>query len=205
MSEFMEAMQFRHACKRFDGKKIPKAAFDRILEIGRMSPSSFGMEPWRFIVVESEALKKELQPFCWNQPQIVECSHLLVITTDNGAVKGGTEYVKTMFRRRGLDAEAEARYLQVYSDFMAARESVEQGVEAWTARQAYIAAGNMMTGAATMQIDSCPIEGFEPENVEKVLDLDGSHSVALLVAFGYRLNEQGEHFRLPAEAIVTYR
>jgi nitroreductase len=205
MSEFMEAMQFRHACKRFDGEKIPKAQFDQILEIGRMSPSSFGMEPWRFIVVESEALKEALQPFCWNQPQIVECSHLLVITTDNEAVKGGTEYVKTMFRRRGLDAEAEAKYLQVYSDFMAAHESVEQGVEAWTARQAYIAAGNMMTGAATMKIDSCPIEGFEPANVAKVLELDAAHSVALLIAFGYRLNDQGDHYRLLADDIITYR
>ncbi len=205
MSEFMEAMEFRHACKRFNGEKIPDTEFETILEIGRMSPSSFGMEPWRFIVVRSDTLKEALKPYCWNQPQITECSHLLVITTDNAAVKGGSDYVKTMFSRRGLDAEAEAKYVQVYSDYLAPKETSEEGVASWTARQAYIAAANMMTGAAAMKIDSCPIEGFEKANVESVLELDGDHSVALIVAFGYRLNEQGEHYRLSMDQIVTYR
>ncbi len=205
MSEFMDAMQFRHACKRFSDQKISQEQFQQILEIGRMSPSSFGMEPWRFIVVQNDALKEALKPYCWNQPQITECSHLLIITTDNEVVKGGTEYVTSMFRRRGLDSEAEAKYLQVYSDFMAAREQVQEGVASWTARQAYIAAGNMMTGAATMKIDSCPIEGFEQANVEAVLELPKNRSVALIIAFGYRLNEQGEHYRLDIDDIVEYR
>ena len=74
----------------------------------------------------------------------------------------------------------------------------------WTARQAYIAAANMMTGAASMKIDSCPIEGFDKEKVEAALDFDANYSVALIIAFGYRLNAQGEHYRLPLNAIVTY-
>ena len=205
MSEFMKAMEFRHACKRFSSQVIPDHQFETLLEIGRLSPSSFGMEPWRFIVVKSDELKAQLRPLCWNQPQITECSHLLVITTDDAAVKGGTEYVKTMFSRRGLDGEAEAKYLQVYSDYMAPKESADDGVASWTARQAYIAAANMMTGAASMKIDSCPIEGFEKEKVEAALALESGHSVALIVAFGYRLNEQGGHYRLPMEKIVSYR
>ncbi|MFZ5375912.1 MAG: DUF309 domain-containing protein, partial [Campylobacterota bacterium] len=73
MSEFLKAMEFRHACKRFDTeKKIPSEQFDSILEVARLSPSSFGMEPWRLIVVRNPSLRKALKPSCWNQSQIVE-------------------------------------------------------------------------------------------------------------------------------------
>ena len=205
MGEFTEAMQFRHACKRFRDEKIPAAQFDEILEFGRMSPSSFGMEPWRFIVIEAEDLKVKLRPLCWNQPQITECSHLLVIAADNESVLPGSEYVETMFKRRGLPKEALERYLEVYKNHMLPQFHSREAVEAWTHKQCYIAAANMMTGAASLRIDSCPIEGFEKEKVERALELEKAFSVALIVAFGYRLDEQPEHVRLPTEAIVWRR
>ncbi|WP_299804864.1 nitroreductase family protein, partial [Sulfuricurvum sp. RIFOXYD2_FULL_44_160] len=98
MSEFLDAMKFRHACKVFDGEKqIPAEEFESLLEVARTSPSSFGMEPWRMIVIRNPALRKALKSACWNQNQITECSELVVFTTDNDTVRSGTPYVRKMF------------------------------------------------------------------------------------------------------------
>ena len=206
MSEFIKAMGFRHACKRFDTtKQIPAEQFESLLEVCRMSPSSFGMEPWRLIVVRNESLRKALKPSCWGQAQITECSELVVFTTDNDSVRSRDPYVKKMFERRGLGAEALDTYLKVYKNYLTPIESDEMLLENWTAKQCYIAAANMMTYAATLEIDSCPIEGFDKEQVEAILDLPLGHSVALICAFGYRVNPQSEQKRLALKEIVEYR
>ena len=205
MPECIDAMQFRHACKRFAEKKIPDEAFEQILTFGRMSPSSFGMEPWRFIVITDTALRETLRPLCWNQPQITECSHLVVVTADNESIKPGTDYVKRMFERRGLPPEGLQRYLERYESHMGPQFHSREAIEAWTHKQCYIAAANMMTGAASLKIDSCPLEGFEKEKVEAALRLDPAYSVAIILAFGYRLDPQSGHLRLPPEAVVSYR
>ena len=205
MSDFLDAMAFRHACKRFDtAKKIPEEAFSAILEAARLSPSSFGMEPWRLIVVRTSEAREALKPICWNQNQITECSELVIFTTDNGAVRSGSDYVKAMFERRGLSEEATGQYLGVYANYLAPIEADGKLLQNWTAKQCYIAAANMMTCAASMKIDSCPIEGFEKEKVEAYLGLDENRSVALMVAFGYRVNPQPGRKRLKREEIVTY-
>jgi nitroreductase len=206
MSEFINAMAFRHACKRFDtAKQIPAEQFESLLEVCRTSPSSFGMEPWRLIVVRNEALRKALKPSCWNQSQITECSELVIFTTDNDSVRSGTRYVKEMFARRGMDEEAVNTYMGVYKNYLSLIECHEDLLENWTAKQCYIAVANMMTYAATLKIDSCPIEGFEKEQVEAVLDLPQGHSVALMCAFGYRVDPQSPQVRLSMKEIVEYR
>jgi nitroreductase len=205
MGEFMDAMVFRHACKRFDtSRAIPEREFETILEAGRLSPSSFGMEPWRLLVVRSKELREALKPFCWNQNQITEASELVIFTTDNEAVRGNSAYVKKMFARRGLDEATTAAYLKRYADYMAPLEADARLLENWTAKQCYIMAANMMTCAASMQIDSCPIEGFDRADVQRCLELGPGRSVALITAFGYRLNPQSERKRLELGEIVTY-
>jgi nitroreductase len=206
MSEFIEAMAFRHACKHFDTtKQIPAEQFESILEVARTSPSSFGMEPWRLIVVRNESLRKALKPLCWNQSQITECSELVILTTDNDIVRSRSPYVRKMFERRGLSAEAVDTYVGVYKNYLAPIENDELLLENWTAKQSYIAAANMMTYAATLKIDSCPIEGFEKEQVEAVLDLPQGKTVALICAFGYRVDPQSPQMRLAMKEIVEYR
>ncbi|MGD9971386.1 MAG: NAD(P)H-dependent oxidoreductase [Sulfuricurvum sp.] len=206
MSEFMEAMAFRHACKRFDTEKtIPAEEFESILEVARRSPSSFGMEPWRLIVVRNSSLRKALKPSCWNQNQITECSELVIFTTDNDSVRSGTGYVRKMFDRRGLPAEAVDTYMGVYKNYLAEIECDELLLQNWTAKQCYIACANMMTYAATLKIDTCPIEGFDREEVEAILDLPEGQNVALICAFGYRINSQSEQKRLNMGQIVEYR
>ncbi len=206
MSEFLKAMAFRHACKRFDTtKKIPEEQFESILEVCRTSPSSFGMEPWRLIVVRNSNLRKALKPSCWNQNQITEASELVIFTTDNDSVRSGTAYVRKMFERRGLEPEMVDTYMGVYKNYLDPIESDEELLQNWTAKQCYIACANMMTYAATLSIDSCPIEGFDHGEVEAILDLPEERSVALICAFGYRINPQSEQKRLPMSQIVEYR
>lgn len=206
MSEFLEAMAFRHACKAFDAEKqIPSEQFDSMLEVVQKSPSSFGMEPWRVIVVRNPNLRKALKSACWNQNQITDCSELVIFTTDNDTVRSGTPYVRKMFERRGLPSEAVDTYMGVYKNYLEPIEADEVLLENGTAKQCYIAMANMMTYAATLKIDSCPIEGFDKEEVEAILDLEYGHSVAVICAFGYRAKAQSEQKRLDLKQIVEYR
>jgi nitroreductase len=206
MSEFLKAMAFRHACKAFNPEKaILEEQFASMLEVARTSPSSFGMEPWRLIVVRNPNLRKALKSACWNQNQITDCSELVIFTTDNDTVRSDTPYVRTMFERRGLAPEAVDTYVGVYKNYLAPIEADEVLLENWTAKQCYIAMANMMTYAATLEIDSCPIEGFDKEEVEAILDLEYGHSVAVMCAFGYRIKEQTPQKRLDLKQIVEYR
>jgi nitroreductase len=204
--QFLEAMQRRHACKIFDeNKKISQDDLEYILELGRLSPSSFGMEPWKFLVVQSQDLKEKIKPLCWNQPQITTCSDLVIVLADVNNVKPENEYVKNMFSRRELPQEALDKYLNVYGSFLAQTMSSTENILAWTAKQTYIAMGNMMTGASFIGIDSCPIEGFEKENVEKELDIDTNKwQISVIIAFGYRVNPISKKLRLPSNEVIEY-
>ncbi len=203
---FIRAMHYRHACKLFDeSKKIRESEMEAVLEFGRLSPSSFGMEPWRFLVVRDASLKERLKPLCWNQPQITTCSDLVIIKTIIAPLVPGSEYSRAMLSRRDLPREKIEAYYKIYDSF-ATERLAKEGLFCWSARQCYIAAANMMTGAAMMGIDSCPIEGFEKEKVEALLEIDPAHEeLALIVAFGYRVNEAPEKIRLPLDRIVEYR
>jgi len=205
-NDFTKAMDFRHACKVFDDtKKISDEEMHYILEAGRRSPSSFGMEAWKFLVITNEELKAKLRPYCWDQVQITSCSHLVVVLAgiENAKVESGIP--KKRFLRREMPQEKLDFYLDIYAKHLAKTLSTDENIYAWTARQSYIALGNMMTAAAFIGIDSCPIEGFEKENVEEVLGLDRSkYQVAVIVPFGYRLNEQSTQIRLPFDEVVEF-
>jgi len=205
-NDFSKAMDFRHACKLFDeNKKISDEEIHYILEAGRKSPSSFGMEAWKFLVITNEDLKAKLRPFCWNQVQITSCSHLVIILAgiENAKVESGIP--KKRFSRREMPQANLDFYMDIYAKHLAKTLSSDENIYAWTSKQSYIALGNMMTAAAFIGIDSCPIEGFEKENVEEVLGLDTTkYQVAVLVPFGYRINEQSTQLRLPFDEVVEF-
>lgn len=202
----LKALDFRHACKVFDeNKKIPKEELHTILEAGRISPSSFGMEPWKFLVIQNQELKAKLRPACWDQVQITSCSDLVIILASIEDVKPEFAYVEKMFSRRDMPAEKKAFYLDIYASHLADTLSSDKNVLAWTARQCYIAAANMMTMAASIGIDSCPVEGFDKEAVESILELDTSkHQLALVLPFGYRINEQSTQLRRDFGDVVEF-
>lgn len=203
---YMEAMDFRHACKVFDDtKKISDEDMHTILEVGRKSPSSFGMEPWKFLVITNEALKAKLRPACWDQPQITTCSHLVIVLAAIENVKVESGVPKQKFSRREMPSEKLDFYLALYARHLEETLSCDKNILAWTAKQTYIAAGNMMSAAAFMGIDSCPIEGFEKEKVEEILNLDTKkYQVSLVLPFGYRLNAQSEQLRVPFEEVIQF-
>jgi len=199
-------MAFRHACKIFDeSKKISDEKMHYILEAGRTSPSSFGMEAWKFLVIMNEELKAKIRPLCWNQPQITTCSHLVIVLAGIENAKPSSGEVEKRFARRPLDKEALEGYVGLYSTHLAKTLSSDKNIYEWTARQTYIAVGNMMTAGAFEGVDSCPIEGFEKENLEKLLKLDTSkYQIAMLLPFGYRINEQSTQLRLDFDEVVEF-
>jgi len=206
MSQFLEVMQFRHACKVFDeSKKVADEQIRSILEVARLSPSSFGQEAWKFLVITNQELKEKLRPVCWNQPQITSCSHLVVVLAGLESLKPESGEVKKRFLRRNLPQEALEKYLSVYENHLQDVLSSDEKLYEWSARQTYLAAANMMTYAATLKIDSCPIEGFEKSKVEEVLGVDTTKfQVALLLPFGYRVNEQPLKIRRDFDEVVEF-
>ncbi len=203
---FMEAMDFRHACKIFDEtKKVSDEDINFILEAGRKSPSSFGMEAWKFLVITNQELKEKIKPFCWNQPQITTCSHLVIILAGIEGVKPESGIPAKKFARREMPQEKLDFYLNLYSSHLENTLSSDENIYAWTSKQSYIALGNMMTAGAIKGIDSCPIEGFEKEKVEEVLGLDlTKYQLSCVLPFGYRINSQSTQLREKLENVVEY-
>ncbi len=203
---FMEAMDFRHACKIFDEtKKVSDEDINYILEAGRKSPSSFGMEPWKFLVITNQELKEKLKPVCWNQPQITTCSHLVVILAAIDAVKPESGVVERKFKRREMPQEKVDFYINLYASHLANTLSSDENIYSWTVKQTGIAMGNMMTAAAIKGVDSCAIEGFEKEKVEEILGLDlTKYRLSVIIPFGYRINEQSSQLREPLENVVEF-
>ncbi len=206
MKTFKEAMDFRHACKIFDDSKmISDEDIKFILEAGRKSPSSFGMEAWKFLVITNEELKAKLRPACWNQVQVTSCSHLVVILAGIDSVKVESGLPEKRFARREMTQEQLDFYLGLYADHLKETLSSDKNIYDWTSKQSYIAVANMMTAAATLEIDSCPIEGFDKGAVEEILGLDISkYQLSMLLPFGYRLNMQSSQQRLPYEEVVEF-
>lgn len=211
MKSFAEAMDFRHACKLFDDtKKISKEDFNFILEAGRKSPSSFGLEHWHFLVITNDEIKRALRPSCWDQPQITTCSHFVVLLAKKASwFEKGSPYLHMSFSRKaGGNTEMLKRIEAVFENFKA--NELKPSVDDWSKMQVYIAGANMMTAAAVLGIDSCPIEGFGYSLLEKALkenvkQFDSEkYNIAYGIAFGYRAKEQSKQLRLPLDEVATF-
>ncbi len=206
MNPVIEALKFRHACKKFNpDKKISAKNLELILEAACISPSSFGMEAWKFLVIKSNKIREELRPACWGQAQVTDSSHMIVILAKPPAIEPGQNYAKHNFSRRNLPEEATLAYMERYKSHMESEVFPLMSPYAWCSKQCYIALANIMTTAASLGIDTCPIEGFEKKKVEAVLDLDTNvHEVAVLVALGYRAQAQTPRLRHDKKDLIEY-
>lgn len=212
--DILDAFNFRHACKSFDpSRKISDEDFHFILETGRLSPSSFGYEPWQFVVIQDMALRERLLTATWGaRGQFPTASHVIAILVRKDDMRPGSDYTERFMREvQKLPEEGIARRTTFYRQFHEIDFKLQEprALLDWSCRQAYIALANMMTAAAMIGIDSCPIEGFNQEDAEKVLATaglleDGRFGLAVMVAFGYRINPQLEKKRRPMEEVAKW-
>jgi len=210
----LDAYQFRHACKEFDPtRKISVEDFAFILETGRLSPSSFGYEPWRFLVIQDSAWRERLKAVTWGaQKQLPSASHYLALLVHRGGMRPDGEHVQHMMQDiHRFTPERIAGRTAVYTRFQDSdfRLGDDRALFDWSCKQAYIALGNMMTSAAMIGIDSCAVEGYDQEAAEAVLAeagaLDGTRfGLAVMVAFGYRCSAQPAKVRQPMADVVRW-
>ena len=180
-----------YATKRFDPtKKISQKDFHTLEESLRLSPSSFGLQPWKFIVVTNPEIRKQLQPSSWNQPQIVEASHLIVIAAKKEVTHLEVDaFLTSISETRNVPVSALQDYGGMMKGFLDTL-ATQGSCEAWSTRQVYIALGMLLSTAAILKIDACPLEGIIPAAYDEILNLNQSgYSTKVACALGYRSSE----------------
>lgn len=209
-SQLITDLKWRYATKKFDAtKKIPDNDVYELLEVLRLSASSFGLQPWKFVVVTDKKLREELKKHAWNQLQITDASHLIILCSqkevDENYVK---KYLDYTAKERAVAAESFLSYQQMAMGFINAFSPEEQ--KQWKQKQVYLALGNLLTACAIKHIDSCPMEGFDSKMCDKILSLDklGLES-AVLCAVGYRADDDKnatlKKVRFKQEDVVVFR
>lgn len=183
---YIQQLNWRYATKRMNGTKIPKEKLENILEAVRLAPSSYGLQPFKVLVIEDIETRKKIQPACWNQPQIVECSHLLVFCAWSQITeKEVDEFINDVAKKRNVTLESLKDY-KGYIMNTITTNTPEQNLF-WASKQCYIALGNALFAAALENVDATPMEGFMPSKLDEALKLaeKGLRSV-VLCALGYR-------------------
>ncbi|MDA0973925.1 MAG: NAD(P)H-dependent oxidoreductase [Bacteroidetes bacterium] len=188
--KLVEQLNWRYATKAFNTqKKVSERDIDYLKEAIRLSASSYGLQLYKVLLVEDKATREALRPLCWNQSQITDASHLFVFCHKVEALDQGVdEYLALQSELR----EVEVQKLKGYGDFIKSKlsEINDEQKSQWTSKQTYIAAANLMVACAELEIDSCPIEGFEVEKVNALLGLDKQgYSASMLIPVGYRSAE----------------
>ena len=184
--ELIKALNWRYATKRMTGETIPQEKLDRILEAIRLSASSTGLQPYTILVLEDKELRKKLQSFAYNQPQIVEASHLLIFAAwSNITLEQVKEFISNIAETRGVTVDSLKAYQAMIENLISNKTAEENYT--WAAKQTYIALGTALVAAAIEGIDATPMEGFNPQAFDELLQLSekGLRSVSLLT-LGYR-------------------
>jgi nitroreductase len=187
-AQLLRALQWRYATKTFDSnRKIPTATWATLQEALVLSASSFGLQPYQFIVVKDPATRARLRPHAWNQRQVVEASHFVVFAARTTLTEAEIDrFLSRVVEVRGGRREALAGCRQLMTGSLLGDEA-DVRIPQWAARQVYIALGNLLTCAAMLGVDTCPIEGFAPAEFDKVLGLAAQgYTAVVCCALGYR-------------------
>ena len=187
-TQLLAALNWRYATKAFDAvKKIPADTWQTLEQALVLTPTSYGLQPYKFLVISNPAKRAELLPHSWGQKQVVDCSHYVVFTARTDMKKADVDkLIARISSVRGVPAESMTPYWNMMSGDVVNGPRGKAAHE-WAARQAYIALGNLMTCAAMLGVDACPMEGLVPAEYDKVLNLNGSgYATVVACALGYR-------------------
>lgn len=196
MTQFIKDAQWRYATKKFDAsKKVSTEDLTIIKEAIRLTASSYGLQPYKVYIIENPELRAQLQPASWGQSQIVDASQVIVFA--NMTQFGDADidaYIQNLSQTRNIPVEA----VQGYADFMKSKITpLTADVKAnWTAKQTYLALGNLMNVAAELKIDVTPMEGFEADKYNEILGLtEKGLNAAVVATIGYRHEEDAtQHY-----------
>lgn len=197
MSTIINNLNWRYATKKYDAsKKISSEDLEKIKEAVRLSASSYGLQPYKILIVENPELRAKIQPVAWGQSQIVDASHLIVFANETNFGDAGIDsFADNIVATRGIPAES----IQGYVDFMKSKITTlpAEIKNHWTSKQTYIALANLLSAAAELKIDATPMEGFEAEKVNEILGLDKlGLNTSLIATLGYRHEEDAtQHFK----------
>jgi nitroreductase len=186
--QLLEALNWRYATKIFDAtRKIPSDVWKTLEQSLVLTPTSYGLQPYQFLVVQHAAKRAELLPHSWGQKQVVDCSHFVVFTARKEMTEADVDkLIKRTTDLRKLPADS----LNAYRGMMmgdVVKGPRGKAAHEWAARQTYIALGNLMTCAAVLGVDACPMEGLVPSEYDKVLNLNGTgYATVVACALGYR-------------------
>ena len=215
--QVIDAFDHRVAVRVYNDQEISREDMEFILDTAWLSPSSIGLEAWRFVVLDRKQIAKlrdDLKTVAWGaQSQLDTASHFVLLLAEKNA-RYDSDSVKDSLVRRGLgEGDALNSRLATYKSFQKNDMSLADNPRAlfdWTAKQTYIALGNMMTSASMIGIDSCPIEGFNYDKVNAILAKAGiinsdKEGIASMVSFGYRLHDpKHPRSRKPREKVITW-
>jgi nitroreductase len=184
--EIINALNWRYATKGYSDKQLSEEQLGTVLEAMRLSASSFGLQPWKFIVVRNPDLRKKLRAAAWDQPAVTDASAIIVLAVNKHVDDAYIDtYVAFTAKERGVPVEALSGFADMMKGSIKGKTSAE--VEAWSKKQVYIALGTGLTTAALLNIDATPMEGFAPEQVDEVLGLPAlGLGSAVFLALGFR-------------------
>ncbi len=183
----IENLKWRYATKKFDNsKKLTEDQVEQLKEIISLTPTSYGMEPYKALIITDKKIREELKKYSWNQAQVTDCSHYVVFLHKKQITKEDVgNYMQRIADTRGIDKSNLSNYAGMISgDLIEGPRS--KAIEQWSKNQSYIALGNTMTSLASLGIDACPMEGFDPKEYDRILGLEDSEfksSVCLAVGF----------------------
>lgn len=201
--DFLEAMQHRFACKLYDSRRVLEdSEIQKILEYGRLTPTSFGLELWSFHVVQGSQKKEALFHACFDQESVrTSAMTVAVLVRTSAFANPDGDLVHSRGKRFPDPLSVFIDDYRPYYDFLRS----EGRLDCWLKSQGYLAIANMMTGAAAMGIQSCAIEGFDEKKVLRVLDVSSDQwQVSLLATFGYPAEEERPKIRESLDSLVTY-
>lgn len=204
----LNALKWRYATKKFDpSRKIPEGTWRALEEAMVLAPSSYGLQPWRFVVVDDAATRARLRPASWHQPQITDAAKLVVLAARTTLTEADADkFIKRVSEVRGAPAEALAGYRGMIVGSIKGAPSPEF-LHAWSARQCYIALGFVLQTAALLGVDACPMEGIETPKYDEILGLQAEGFGAVVaVTLGYRAADDASataaKVRYPAADVV---